>query len=66
MLLMIPPTVTFMYLPQIVDKNLEKRKSEIPKVLSIIEEETKNFFQWYRSLKITPIIKGLQEKNRRY
>ncbi|MFQ6082864.1 MAG: glutamyl-tRNA reductase [Candidatus Aminicenantia bacterium] len=49
-------------LQKIVDKNLEKRKSEIPKVLTIIEEEIEKFFQWYRSLKITPIIKSLQKK----
>ncbi|MCP2520115.1 glutamyl-tRNA reductase [SCandidatus Aminicenantes bacterium Aminicenantia_JdfR_composite] len=49
-------------LQKIVDKNLEKRKGEIPKVLAIIEEEVKKFFQWYRSLKVTPIIKGLQRK----
>jgi glutamyl-tRNA reductase len=49
-------------LQKIVDKNLEKRKSEIPKILAIIEEEVKKFFQWYKSLKIAPIIKSLQRK----
>ena len=49
-------------LQEIVDKNLKKRKRAIPKVLTIIEEEMNNFFQWYRYLKVTPIIKSLQNK----
>jgi len=46
----------------IVDKNITKRKAEIPKAEKIIKEEVKNFTDWYKSLEVTPIIKMLREK----
>lgn len=49
-------------LQKIVDKNLERRKEEITKVLSIIGEESANYMKWLKTLRITPIIKSLQEK----
>lgn len=45
----------------IVDKNLGKRKAEIPKVEKIILEELTVFYQWYHSLKVSPTIQELQE-----
>ena len=45
----------------IVEQNLSKRKSEIPKVEKIIEEEIDNFWEWYNSLQAAPAIKDLRE-----
>jgi glutamyl-tRNA reductase len=45
----------------IVDQNLGKRKSEIPKVEKIIQEELDNFFEWYNSLEAAPTIKTLRD-----
>jgi glutamyl-tRNA reductase len=45
----------------IVDQNLSKRKSEIPKVEKIIEEELNNFWEWYNSLQAAPAIKDLRD-----
>jgi len=45
----------------IVEQNLAKRKSEIPKVEKIIEEELDNFWEWYNSLKAAPAIKDLRD-----
>jgi glutamyl-tRNA reductase len=45
----------------IVDQNLAKRKSEIPKVEKIIEEEIDNFWEWYNSLQAAPAIKDLRD-----
>jgi len=45
----------------IVEQNLSKRKSEIPKVEKIIEEELDNFWEWYNSLQAAPAIKDLRD-----
>jgi glutamyl-tRNA reductase len=45
----------------IIEKNLEKRKAEIPKVKNIIEEELTSFFNWYNSLEAAPAIKNLRD-----
>ena len=45
----------------IVEQNLEKRKSEIPKVKKIIQEEVDNFTGWYNSLEVAPTIKDLRD-----
>jgi glutamyl-tRNA reductase len=45
----------------IVEQNLEKRKAEVPKVKSIIDEEVKNFLNWYNSLEAAPTIKTLRD-----
>jgi glutamyl-tRNA reductase len=44
----------------IVEQNLTKRKSEIPKVEKIIEEELDNFVEWYNSLQAAPAIRDLR------
>jgi len=48
-------------LSAIVDKNLERRKSEIPKVARIVQEETVEFFHWYNSLEVGPTIHDLRD-----
>lgn len=45
----------------IVEQNLAKRKSEIPKVEKIIDEELNNFWEWYNSLQAAPAIKDLRD-----
>jgi len=45
----------------IVEQNLSKRKSEIPKVEKIIEEELNNFWEWYNSLQAAPTIKDIRD-----
>lgn len=44
----------------IVDQNLDKRKSQIPFVEKIIEEEVTEFYSWYHTLGIVPTIKSLR------
>lgn len=45
----------------IVEQNMKKRQSEIPKVQKIIMEELVSLFGWYNSLEITPTIKSLRD-----
>lgn len=45
----------------IVDQNLEKRQSEIPRVNQIVQEELVKFFTWYNSLEVTPTIVSLRQ-----
>lgn len=48
-------------LSAIVDKNVEKRKAEIPKVTTIIREEMVQFFKWHSSLQVGPTIHELTD-----
>jgi glutamyl-tRNA reductase len=43
-------------LTAIVDKNLEKRRAEIPHVTRIIREELVDFFHWYNAQEVTPTV----------
>lgn len=43
----------------IVQRNLQKRMQEIPKVEKIIDEELSRFFQWESSLEVNPTIEQL-------
>lgn len=45
----------------IVGQNLSKRRTEIPKVEKIIDEEVKAFFSWYSTLEAAPTIKSLRD-----
>ena len=45
----------------IVDKNIDKRKAEIPRVTRIVREEMVEFFHWYNSLQVGPTIHDLRE-----
>ena len=46
----------------LVKKNIEKRRTEIPKAESIVEQELETFVSWRRSLVATPAIRRLREK----
>ncbi len=46
----------------IVNQNLERRQTQIPKIKKIIMEELIELFSWYNSLQISPIIKALREQ----
>jgi len=45
----------------IVEQNMKKRESEIPKVEKIIMEEMISLFSWYNTLEIIPTIKTLRD-----
>ncbi len=45
----------------IVQQNLSKRKDEIPKVESVIEEELRSFMSWFNSLEAAPTIKNIRD-----
>jgi len=45
----------------IVDQNIARRKNEIPKVEKIIMEEMIEFFSWYNTLEVVPVIKSLRD-----
>ncbi len=48
-------------LSTIVDRNLDKRKQELPKVTTIIREEMIEFFKWHNSLQVGPTIHELTD-----
>lgn len=48
-------------LSSVVDRNLEKRKAELPKVHAIISQELSEFMQWYQSLQVGPTIQEFRE-----
>jgi len=45
----------------IVDRNLEKRKAELPKVTRVIREELIEFFRWHNSLEVGPTIQEFRD-----
>jgi glutamyl-tRNA reductase len=45
----------------LVDRNLEKRRAEIPKAEAIVEQELESFIAWRNSLAATPLIKMIRE-----
>jgi glutamyl-tRNA reductase len=48
-------------LSAIVDKNLDKRKAEVPRVTTIIREELAEFFRWQNALEVGPTIQQFRE-----
>jgi glutamyl-tRNA reductase len=48
-------------LSAIVDRNVERRSAEIPRVTGIIREEMVEFFRWHNSLQVGPTIHDLRE-----
>ena len=46
----------------LVDRNLDKRRAEIPRAEAIVEHEIENFTVWRSSLAATPVIKKLRER----
>ncbi len=46
----------------LVDRNLVKRRAEIPKAETIVEQEVEAFMAWRASLAAAPVIKKLRER----
>lgn len=46
----------------LVNENLERRRQEIPKVESIIQQEVDAFLRWYDVLDVTPLIRELRDR----
>jgi glutamyl-tRNA reductase len=46
----------------LIQKNLKKRKEEVPRVEEILEQELDHFRGWYRGLEAEPIIAQLQKQ----
>lgn len=46
----------------IVESNLEKRKQETVAIDAMIDSEMESYRQWYATLGVSPLIRGLQEK----
>jgi len=49
-------------LQHIVTANVERRKAELPKAESIIEDEVDKFWRWYSGLRAVPFIKQLRDR----
>ena len=49
------------HLQMIVDESLERRRAEIPAAEVIVSRLTKNYWQWVKSLQVTPTIARLTE-----
>ncbi len=49
-------------LQHIVTANVQRRKAELPKAESIIEDEVDKFWRWYSGLRAVPLIKQLRER----
>ena len=49
------------HLENVISDNLEKRKSEIPSAEQIIQEHSKKFMTWFKSLKVKPTISLLTQ-----
>lgn len=49
-------------LQEIVNENISKRQQELSVALQIIDEQTKEFFAWIKTLEVEPIIKAFRAK----
>ncbi len=49
-------------LDRIVQRNLERRRLELPNAQKIVREELQNFLDWKRSLEVKPTIISLRQK----
>lgn len=47
----------------IVESNVEQRRHEAEKIEEMIEQEILDFYQWFRTLGVGPVIRALQEKS---
>ncbi|HEY0673140.1 MAG TPA: glutamyl-tRNA reductase [Longimicrobiales bacterium] len=47
-------------LQQVVDATLERRRSQVPAAERIIADATEDFWSWYRSLEVVPLIRELR------
>jgi glutamyl-tRNA reductase len=48
-------------LKTIVDRNVDRRKADLPRVHAIIDQELDAFSRWYNSLQVNPTIQELRE-----
>lgn len=48
-------------LGDIVQENLIRRSKQIPDVERIVEEELRNFIDWYDTLQVVPVLRSLRE-----
>ncbi len=46
-------------LSDIVDRNMERRRKEVPLVEGLIESEVENFMRWWKSLAAGPVIRDM-------
>jgi glutamyl-tRNA reductase len=49
-------------LDNLIQRNLKKRKEEVPHVQEIVEEELDQFRSWYRNLEAEPVVAQLQKQ----
>ncbi len=49
-------------LQQIVQRNLEKRREQIPRAEKIVDQEVQNYLNWRKTLQVTPTIVALRQK----
>lgn len=49
-------------LDHLIQRNLKRRKEEVPRVEEIIEQELSHFHSWYRGLEAEPLIARLQKQ----
>ena len=47
-------------LQQVVDDALERRRAQVPAAERVIADATENFWGWYRSLEVVPLIRELR------
>lgn len=52
-------------LEHIIQRNLKRRKEEVPRVEEIVEEELELFRQWFRGLEAEPVVASLQKQAER-
>lgn len=46
----------------LIERNLKRRRGEIPRVVELIDQELEHFHTWYRSLEAEPLIARLQKQ----
>ncbi|MBW3552878.1 MAG: glutamyl-tRNA reductase [Gemmatimonadetes bacterium] len=49
-------------LRQIVDQNRSRRENEVPDAEAIIEEAAAEFWRWYASLDVVPVLRAMRER----
>jgi glutamyl-tRNA reductase len=49
-------------LKEVVDRSLEARQAEIPKVEAIVDEQVEDYLRWYRARSVAPLIASLRHK----
>lgn len=49
-------------LQSLIERNLKRRREEVPQVEAIVEEELQRFLVWYRGLEAEPLLARLQRR----